>query len=76
VYDGYEPGDFFGELALLNSAPRSASVQAIGATSCLKMDREQFAEVVRGAQTTCLLHGAPKNHDHYGLSIFCMDKRE
>jgi hypothetical protein len=32
-------------------------------------------EVARGAQTTCFLYGAPKNHDHYGLSIFCMDKR-
>ena len=29
----------------------------------------------RGGQTTCFLHGVPKNHDHYGLSIFCMDKR-
>jgi hypothetical protein len=29
---------------------------------------------VREAQTTCFLHGAPKLHDHYGLSIFCMDK--
>ena len=30
---------------------------------------------VRGAQTTYFLYGAPKNYDHYGLSIFCMDKR-
>jgi hypothetical protein len=22
----------------------------------------------RGAQTTCFLYGAPKIHDHYGLS--------
>ncbi len=28
------------------------------------------AEVARGAQTKHFLHGAPKNHDHYGLSIF------
>ena len=32
------------------------------------------AEVARGAQTKHFLHGAPKNHDHYGLSILCMDK--
>jgi hypothetical protein len=30
--------------------------------------------VERGAHTKCFLYGAPKNHDHYGLSIFCMDK--
>jgi hypothetical protein len=28
----------------------------------------------RGAQTKYFLYGAPKNHDHFGLSIFCMDK--
>ena len=28
----------------------------------------------RGGQTKYFLYGAPKNHDHYGLSIFCMDK--
>ena len=28
----------------------------------------------RGSQTKYFLYGAPKNHDHYGLSIFCMDK--
>jgi hypothetical protein len=30
----------------------------------------------RGAQTTCFLYGAPKNHDSYGLSIFCMDQHQ
>ena len=28
----------------------------------------------RGGQTKHFLYGAPKNHDHYGLSILCMDK--
>jgi hypothetical protein len=28
----------------------------------------------RGGQTKYFLYGAPKNHAHYGLSIFCMDK--
>ena len=28
-----------------------------------------------GAQTKHFLYGAPKNHDRYGLSVFCMDKR-
>jgi hypothetical protein len=34
-----------------------------------------LVEVTRGAQTKYFLYGAPKNHDHYGLSRFCMDKR-
>jgi hypothetical protein len=35
---------------------------------------KKYEEVVRGAQTKHFLYGAPKNHDHYGLSIFCTDK--
>jgi hypothetical protein len=31
-------------------------------------------DLAREAQTKYCLYGAPKNHDHYGLSIFCMDK--
>jgi hypothetical protein len=31
---------------------------------------------VRGGQTKYFLSGAPKNHDHYGLSIFCMVKHQ
>jgi hypothetical protein len=30
----------------------------------------------RGGQTKYFLYGAPKIHDHYGLSIFCMDKHK
>jgi hypothetical protein len=29
----------------------------------------------RGGLKQYFLYGAPKTHDHYGLSIFCMDKR-
>jgi hypothetical protein len=29
----------------------------------------------RGGQTKYFKCGAPKNQDHYGLSIFCTDKR-
>jgi hypothetical protein len=35
----------------------------------------QTLRMIRGAQTMYFLYGAPKNHDHYGLSIFCMDNR-
>ena len=42
---------------------------------CLGIGRHaQIVEVERGAQTKYFLYGAPKIHDHYKLSIFCMDK--
>lgn len=39
-------GDFFGEMALLNDTPRSADVIAVGAVTCLKLDRKPFEEVL------------------------------
>lgn len=33
------PGDFFGELALILSQPRSASVRCVGETECFALDR-------------------------------------
>jgi hypothetical protein len=47
------------------------------ASALLRAPRPQprADEALRGAQTKHFLCGAPKNHDHYGLSIFCMDKR-
>ena len=38
----YGPGDFFGEMALFESAPRSATVRAIDDCECLRMTREDF----------------------------------
>jgi hypothetical protein len=42
-----------------------------------QMGLRQQQEVERGGSNRALifLYGAPKNHDHHGLSIFCMDKR-
>ena len=42
------PGDSFGELVLLDGAPRSATATAIEATETLTMSRETFAELVDG----------------------------
>ena len=40
------PGDFFGEMALLNEKPRSATVRAIGEVEALVLAKEDFRRVV------------------------------
>ncbi|MCX7944572.1 MAG: cyclic nucleotide-binding domain-containing protein [Deltaproteobacteria bacterium] len=40
------PKDFFGEMAILDSEPRSASVVADSETICLKISREDFTEIL------------------------------
>ena len=37
-----KPGDYFGEMALLDDAPRSASVVAIGPAECLSLTKWHF----------------------------------
>ena len=43
----FTPGDFFGELALLDSRPRMATVRADGAVTCLRLSRHSFEHVQR-----------------------------
>ncbi|HEY0443920.1 MAG TPA: cyclic nucleotide-binding domain-containing protein, partial [Candidatus Limnocylindrales bacterium] len=40
------PGDFFGELALLDGAPRSATAAALEPTDTLVLPRDRFRELV------------------------------
>jgi CRP-like cAMP-binding protein len=40
------PGDVFGELALLDGAPRSASATALGATETVVLPRDRFRELI------------------------------
>lgn len=40
------PGDFFGEMALLNDKPRSATVRALTPVDLLVLDKEDFRRVV------------------------------
>ncbi len=47
VVNQFGPGDFFGELALLDGGPRTASVIAEEPTVCLIMPREHFLGVLR-----------------------------
>ncbi len=42
------PGDFFGEMALLESLPRSATAQTVEATRLVEVDAATFGEMVRG----------------------------
>jgi len=41
-----EDGDHFGEIALLKSVPRTASILAISHTSCLSLSHEHFMKLV------------------------------
>lgn len=40
------PGDFFGEMALLNDKPRSATVRTIGDVGVLKLDKADFRQLI------------------------------
>ena len=42
----YKRGDYFGELALLNSAPRKATCKAKGAASVVCMDKAAFTRML------------------------------
>lgn len=42
VLGAFGPGDFFGEMSLLDSAPRSATIRAIDETRCLMLSSWDF----------------------------------
>ena len=41
------PGDFFGEMALLDGSPRSASVEAVTEVLTMRVGRSAFAKLLR-----------------------------
>ena len=45
----YNPGESFGELALLYNAPRAASIRAVTEAVCWVLDRECFNHIVKDA---------------------------
>ncbi|MDE5776406.1 MAG: Crp/Fnr family transcriptional regulator [Treponemataceae bacterium] len=46
--DILKPGEFFGEMAILDKSPRSATCIARGPVQCLKFDKENFEVLVTG----------------------------
>jgi len=47
VVNTFEPTDFFGEIALLDDGPRTASVIAKGDTECKVLSREDFIATMK-----------------------------
>ncbi len=43
----FGPGDFFGELALLDASPRSATVEALEPTETMTLHREEFIRYIK-----------------------------
>jgi CRP/FNR family transcriptional regulator, cyclic AMP receptor protein len=48
------PGAYFGEMALVDGAPRSATIVAETETTCLLLTRRRFAKLLRGEPTVAL----------------------
>ena len=44
----YQPGDYFGELALMDNAPRAANVDAVTDITCLRISAREFHRVLGG----------------------------
>lgn len=51
----FRDGDFFGELALLDGQPRSASAQAMCGTQVLTLHRQAFHEAIQSMPTIAVL---------------------
>jgi cAMP-dependent protein kinase regulator len=62
------PGDFFGELALLNRSPRAATVRATTALSCLSLNEADFVRLL-GPLRDML----KRSQDHYAKYQPLMD---
>ena len=52
VINGFGPGDYFGEVGLLNDAPRLASVRAKTSLEVMALDRDMFARLMKSSQAT------------------------
>lgn len=48
------PGDFFGEMALLNDKPRSATVQAVDKVTLLALQKFDFQKAIEGSPDVAL----------------------
>ncbi|MCR4733557.1 MAG: Crp/Fnr family transcriptional regulator [Treponema sp.] len=59
--DILKPGEFFGEMAILDNSPRSATCVAIGNVKCLEFNKENFELLITGNPQMALML----------LKIFC-----
>lgn len=53
--DILKPGEFFGEMAILDNSPRSATCVAIGNVKCLEFNKENFEALITGNPQMALL---------------------
>ncbi len=53
--DILKPGEFFGEMAILDNSPRSATCMAIGNVKCLEFNKENFEVLITGNPQMALL---------------------
>lgn len=53
--DILKPGEFFGEMAILDNSPRSATCMAVGSVKCLEFNKENFELLITGNPQMALL---------------------
>lgn len=53
--DILKPGEFFGEMAILDNSPRSATCMASGPVKCLEFNKENFELLITGNPQTALV---------------------
>ena len=53
--DILKPGEFFGEMAILDNSPRSATCMAIGPVECLEFNKENFTLLITGNPQLALI---------------------
>jgi len=53
--DILKPGEFFGEMAILDNSPRSATCMAIGNVECLEFNKENFEVLITGNPQIALI---------------------
>ncbi|KAL2643893.1 hypothetical protein R1flu_011480 [Riccia fluitans] len=63
----YKRGDYFGELALLNDAPRAATVTAITKCKTVSIEREQFKRLLGKLED--LLHRKKEDYEKVNASV-------
>jgi signal transduction histidine kinase len=49
-----QPGDFFGEMALIHNAPRAATVKAVSNVVVLELDKEGFNRVLKSSPSVAM----------------------